>query len=159
MCRKRVVCSCVPHGAVREYQRDDVRPQIVEYVPAVGATTNTLPGLQRSVQHVVPMCPATLHTMRPVRQPRPIRPIYNMPPRWRGQRCSVVLRTITRKVLSPTRLPCSCFPHARLGPLGLQVLFFKQFAAAHGRYFYVSYCFVFVQVSLLRPMGLNVLGY
>ena len=105
MSRKMIVCLCVPVG---ECQRDDVRPQIEEYVPAVSATTNTIPSLQRSAQHAVP--------------------IYNMRPWWRRQRCSVVLRPITRK---PTRLPCSCFPHAPLGYLGLRVLFLKQFGAAH----------------------------
>ena len=74
MSRKMIVGLCVPVG---ECQRDDVRPQIEEYVPAVSATTDTLPSLQQSVQHAVP--------------------IYNMRPWWRRQRCSVVFRKITRK--------------------------------------------------------------
>ena len=43
------------------------------------------------------MRPATLHTMRPVLRPRPLRPIYKMTPWRRRQRCGVVLRTITPK--------------------------------------------------------------
>ena len=46
------------------------------------------------------MCPATLYTMCRTRQPRPIRPISNTP-RWaRRRRCSVALRTTTRKAHS-----------------------------------------------------------
>ena len=52
----------------------------------------------------------------------------------------------TRTELPSTRLPCSSFPHAPLGP-DLPVHFSKQFAAAHG----VIYIFFFV--SSLRPMG------
>ena len=90
----------MPHGAVGECQRDDVRPHIVEYVPAVSATTNTLPGPQRSFQHAVPMWPATLYIMRLVHRSRPIWPIFTMPPWWRRARCSVVLRTIKCKAHS-----------------------------------------------------------
>ena len=81
MSRKRIVCLCVPVG---ECQLDDIRPQIEEHVPAVSATTNTVP---------------SLHNVRPVRQPHPLLPIYNMTPWWRRQRCSIVLCTITRKPL------------------------------------------------------------
>ena len=50
----------------------------------------------------------------------------------------------TRMELLATRLPCSCFPHAPLRPLGMRVLFFKQFAAANG----IFYFFVQVSISL-----------
>ena len=111
MSRKRIVCLCVPVG---ECQWNCVRPQIEEYVPAVSATTNTLSSLQRSVQHAVP--------------------IYNMRPWWRRQRCSVVLRTITRKPQSDGASTCALtlvvLPACSSGIPGLTGTFFKAICSS-----------------------------
>ena len=161
MSRRRVFFSCLPHGAVEASQRDDAHLQVVEYVPAVSATTNTLPGLQLNVQHVVPMWPATLHTMRQVLQPRPVRPISNMPPWWRRQRCYIVLRTITRKAhsdeastyaLAVFMLP-TCFS-GTTGPVGTP---FQVICSSTREVFLCL--FLYRYLSPLRPMGLSVLYY
>ena len=100
------------------------------------------------------MCPATLHTMRPVRQPRPIRPISNMPPWARRRRRSIVLRTTTREVhsdgasidaLAVFDLP-ACSSRTP-GPAGTRFTLQQHFL------FFIFF------LSRLRPMGLNVLGY
>ena len=90
MSRKLFACVCQLENASGMVSAPKLRKKkrLQTHSPACSGVSSTL-------------CPcglaATLHTMRPVRQPHPLRPIYNMTPWWRRQRCSVVLRTITRK--------------------------------------------------------------
>ena len=149
MRRKQVICSCVPHGSVREYQRNDARTQIVNYVPAVSVTANTFLGLQWSAQHVAPMWPATLHTMPPVRQFRPIRPIFNLPSWWRRQRCSVVLWTITCNAhLGGASTLCLCrFRASRMllwDPWACECSFSFNFWRHMGVFLYILFLYMYL---------------